>query len=121
MTAERIRRYREGLWAETLCVLYLRLKGYRIHARRFRTGQGEIDVIAGKGGVVAFVEVKRRRSRDDALSAVGPKAQARIARAAMAYIGRNPHLAGRDFRFDVVAVSPPFGLLHLDNAWTPPS
>ena len=50
-----------GNWGEDKAALYLRLHGYRIVERNFRCRQGEIDVIARKGGVIAFVEVKSRK------------------------------------------------------------
>ncbi len=52
--------FRRGLWAETLCLWALRLKGYRILARRYRSPAGEIDLIARRGSVLAAVEVKAR-------------------------------------------------------------
>ena len=52
-----------GNWGEDKAALYLRLHGYRIVERNFRCRQGEIDVIARKGGVIAFVEVKLRKKR----------------------------------------------------------
>jgi putative endonuclease len=61
---------KRGRTGETLAALYLRLKGYRILARRVRTPVGEIDLIAEKSGVIAFVEVKARTQADTALSAV---------------------------------------------------
>ena len=121
MTAERLRRYREGLWAETAAAWRLRLKGYRILARRFKTSVGEIDLVALRGKTLVFVEVKRRASHDEALFAVTPKAQKRIARAAELYRSRHPKLSGHAVRFDIVAVTPLFRIIHLDNAFRGPA
>jgi putative endonuclease len=52
--------YRLGHLAETRCVWYLRLKGYRILSRRFKTPVGEIDIVARHRGTLVFVEVKAR-------------------------------------------------------------
>jgi len=49
-----------GRKAENYAAFYLRLKGYQILEKRFKTRQGEIDLIARKGGVLVFTEVKKR-------------------------------------------------------------
>jgi hypothetical protein len=54
--------HRFGLAAETLAAFYLRCKGYRILAQRYRNAQGEIDLLARKGATLVAVEVKARRS-----------------------------------------------------------
>ena len=63
--APRRRAYRFGHLAETLCVWSLRLRGYRVLARRFDARVGELDIIAWRAGVLAFIEVKARRAGDD--------------------------------------------------------
>ena len=63
---ERRRRVRYGHWAEAVCALSLMLRGYRILARRYRTPMGEIDIVARRGALVAFIEVKARRSLAEA-------------------------------------------------------
>jgi len=53
-----------GEWGERLAAVYLRAKGYRVLARRWRAGRlGEIDLIALRGGTLVFVEVRTRSSR----------------------------------------------------------
>ncbi len=121
MKAERVRRYRRGLWAETLASWRLRLKGFRILERRYKTAVGEIDIIAVRGRTLAFIEVKQRSSHDEALLSVTPRAQSRIARAAQIYLARHPVYALHDIRFDVMSVIPPFRVTHLDNAFRPPA
>jgi putative endonuclease len=66
MREKRVRAYRSGLVAETLAALMLRLKGYAIVAQRYKTPVGEIDLVALKGRRLAFVEVKRRKTAEDA-------------------------------------------------------
>lgn len=108
---------KSGRRAETLAGLLLRLKGYRILSRRFKTPVGEIDIVARRGRLLAFVEVKHRRSSTlagDALEAVDT---ARISRAAGWYLARHPHCSGLDCRFDVIFLAPGRWPHHLCNAF----
>ena len=66
MSEKRVRAYRHGLLAETIAALLLRLKVHRIIARRYKTLDGEIDLVALKGKRLAFVEVKQRKTFDEA-------------------------------------------------------
>ena len=95
-----------GRRAETLAAWLLRLKGYRVIARRFRTPVGEIDLIVRRGRTIAFVEVKYRPTMDEAAEAAGPAGRRRIARAAAAWLARNPAAADLDLRFDVLIAAP---------------
>jgi len=95
-----------GLAAETWAALWLRLKGYRILARRERTPAGEIDLVARRGGVLVAVEVKARRSVRTAIDAVSVRQRLRIARALALVAGRDPALSGLGQRLDVVVVRP---------------
>lgn len=111
-TAERM-----GHRAEAAAALLLILKGYRIVARRLRTPAGEIDLIAARGRRLAFVEVKLRASAEDAAWALGPRQQARIARAAEYWLSRRPALAAHDIGFDVILVAPWSRPRHLRDAF----
>jgi putative endonuclease len=97
---------RRGRRAERLAAWYLRLKFYRILARRYRTPLGEIDLIARRGRTIAFVEVKYRPSSAEALDAVTAKSRQRIARAAALWLAAHPGAAGLDHRFDVIVAEP---------------
>jgi putative endonuclease len=119
MKKERMKRYRDGLWAETLASCYLTLKGYRICDRRFKTPVGEIDIVARKKNVLAFIEVKRRATHDKGAESITPQMKDRIVRAAGAYLTRHPGLSDHAMRFDVITVAPPLRVRHLDNAWRP--
>ena len=109
--------YRRGHAGERLAALRLLLTGYRILARRYRTKVGEIDLIARRGDVVAFVEVKRRNELVTGLEAVTPQARIRIRRAAELYLRRNPTLAERALRFDVMVITPWAWPRHIVDAW----
>lgn len=96
----------------------LRLKGYRILARRFRSGQGEIDLVARRGSVVCFVEVKARTSSVDG-EIISYKQRRRIERAAEIFMQRHPRLAHLGIRFDAVIVSGSWIPAHQADAWRP--
>ncbi|WPZ14945.1 YraN family protein [Nitratireductor rhodophyticola] len=107
--------YRLGHRGEWLAAMALRLKGYRILARRYRTKLGEIDLIARRGDVVAIVEVKARPTVEAAMDAVSYHAQIRIGRAADLWLARQPDHARLSLRFDLVAVLPRRWPVHVEN------
>jgi putative endonuclease len=106
-----------GRGAESLAAWSLRLRGYRILARRFRTPLGEIDLIVRRGRLVAFVEVKARGDLDQALVALGPRQRERAARAAELFLLRHPGYGGHTLRFDLIAVCPWRLPRHVVDAW----
>lgn len=108
-----------GLRAERLAALLLRLKGYRILARRMKTRAGEIDLVVRRGGVVVFVEVKARPDLDGAVEALLMRQRTRLARAAELFVAARPALARLDMRFDLVLVAPRRFPRHLADAWRP--
>jgi putative endonuclease len=113
----RRRAFRRGHAAELLCLWYLRLKGWRILARRFRVPSGEIDLIARRGGVLAAIEVKARESISLASEAVTAHQRRRVARALAHFVALRPELAQLDLRFDVMLVTPRRLPRHLIDAW----
>lgn len=116
MTTQKKRTYQRGLQAETLAALWLQVKGYRILERRYKTPVGEIDLIVQKGNMIAFVEVKARATKDQALESLTSAMCRRIERAASYYISHHDK-EHYDMRFDLITVTPPFFVHHLDNAW----
>jgi putative endonuclease len=102
----RVAAFRTGLSAEGRAAAYLMMKGYRILARRFRTPYGEIDIVARRRNLLAFVEVKARASFDEAAYAVTPRQQQRIIEAAQAWLMAHPEHADFDLRFDAVLIAP---------------
>lgn len=98
--------YQRGIKAEEMAAWFLRLHGYKILQRRYKTPVGEVDLIAQRGRCIVFVEVKARGAMDDALYAVQPKQAARVMRAGEYYMTQHK-LTGHDMRFDVIAVRPP--------------
>jgi len=113
----RQRNERRGRWAEGLAVLALRLKGYRLLARRFKSGPGEVDLIMRRGDVTAFIEVKVRSTADLAIEAVTDFQTRRIAAAARLWMAKDRKAALGICRFDIVAVSPYQWPKHIPNAF----
>ena len=103
MTQARRNAERRGRRSEALSALWLQLRGWRILDQRARTGVGELDLVARRGPVLAFIEVKHRVSLDDALTAVTPYQKRRLIRAAALWRSRHDALAALQPRFDVIA------------------
>src|SRR5919201_536979 len=101
---ERVAAFRTGLSAESRAAAFLIAKGYRILAKRFRTPYGEIDLVARRRNLIAFVEVKARASLDDAAWAVTPRQQQRIINAAQAWLVAHPAHAEFEMRCDAMLI-----------------
>jgi putative endonuclease len=108
-------RYRIGRWSEWMAALMLMAKGYRILRRREQTPAGEIDLIAVRGRRLAFVEVKRRRTLEDAEASISPRQRERVRSAALLWLGRNARYQQRDVGFDIVFVLPRRWPMHIEN------
>jgi putative endonuclease len=122
MASERQRKHqaaeRRGHNSESLAALWLRLKGYRILARRLKTRAGEIDLVAAAPfGPVCFIEVKARETSRTAAESVASAQQTRIARAACLYLAGRPGLARRGARFDIVAIGSGRLPVHHRDVW----
>jgi putative endonuclease len=113
----RVAAFQTGISAESRAAAYLLAKGYRILARRFRTRYGEIDIVARRRNLLAFVEVKARASLDDAAYAVTPQQRQRIIAAAQAWLMKHPEHAEFDCRFDAVLIAPKSLPRHLTAAF----
>ena len=103
---ERVAAFRTGRSAESRAAALLMAKGYRIPAKRFRTPQGEIDIVAKRRNLLALVEVKARASLDEAAFAVTPRQQARIIDAAQAWLVAHPEHAEFGLRFNAILIAP---------------
>jgi putative endonuclease len=123
VTKARVLAERRGRLAEFLCVLWLRATGWRILARRLKakagSGLGEIDIVARRGKVVAFIEVKARATHDRARESVTLVQRSRIARAASAFVARRADCADCDARFDVMVVDRRYIPSRIADAWRP--
>ena len=113
----RLRARTFGQMAETAAMILLRLKGYRILARQFVCPMGEIDIIAKRADIVAFVEVKGRGDTTTAAYSIGASQRRRITRAAEAFLQKNPDLSQGGIRFDAILIAPWRWPMHITEAW----
>ena len=105
-----------GRTGETIAAWYLRIKGWRILATRVRTPAGEVDLVAKRGKMIAFVEVKTRATSAELDHAIDERRLARVA-AAAEILGARYATNGEDIRIDVILVSPGARPRHIENAW----
>jgi putative endonuclease len=111
-----------GLWGERIAIAYLVSCGWEIEAHRFRLGRHDVDLIVRRANLVAFVEVKTRKSltQGSGVEAVGGRKQSTIAKVASLWRLRH----GRqddEYRFDVVSVQDEgagkYTVEHVEDAW----
>lgn len=105
-TLRRRKALRRGSAAEYIAAIFLMLKGYRILAMRYKTKLGEIDIIARKGDLAVFVEVKARSDEMGAVDAVSYASQKRIRAASDLWLARQQDYARLSQRYDIVAILP---------------
>lgn len=110
----RAQREAMGRRGEDLAAWYLRFKGWRILARRIKTPRGEIDLIARRGGTVAFIEVKWRESATDLEQAIDAYRLRRVSAAAEAVAHRYAKEA-KVQRIDVLLLAPWRWPIHMSN------
>jgi putative endonuclease len=116
-SARRRRAQRRGRLGEALALALLRLKGYRLLARGYRTPQGEIDLILRRRSLLVFVEVKSHATLERAAEALTPKQRRRIAAAASLFLQGHPQLASLRQRFDAVLLAPGRWPRVIEDAW----
>ena len=117
-------RHRDGWQGEITAGRWLQRQGWRIEAQRWRLGHHDLDLIARRGDLVAFVEVKARRSNQFGAGeeAVGPRKRRVLERVAWTWILKNGR-PGDHYRFDVLVLTgegPGAQTLnHIEDAWRP--
>ncbi len=114
----RKRAERRGRQGEDRAAAWLTLKGWRILGRRVKTPRGEIDLIAKRAGVVAFIEVKWRAKKADLDTAIDEYRLSRVA-AAVECVAHEFAGQGEDIRIDVILLAPASLPRHIVNAWMP--
>lgn len=118
MSNRRARAEQRGRRGEGVAAWYLRLSGWRILARRAKTPRGEVDIVARRGNVLCFVEVKWRALAADRELAIDAYRLRRVAAAAEALVGRYAR-PGDNLRIDVLLLAPRSWPLRITNAWQP--
>lgn len=113
--AVRRARLRRGRLAEWLAAAVLIAKGYRILGRNVKTRAGEIDIIAVRGRRLAFVEVKRRLTQEDAEAAVKGSQADRIRNAAEYWLAYRPRYHDHEQGYDLVLLVPRRWPRHIEN------
>ncbi|MFN3863517.1 MAG: YraN family protein [Erythrobacter sp.] len=108
-------RGREG---EAEAAIYLAQAGWQILARRVKTKAGEIDLVARRTGLVAFVEVKWRARAASLADAIDERRLARVA-AAVEIVWQDYARDREDIRIDVILLAPGRKPTHIENAWMP--
>jgi putative endonuclease len=115
-------RQRRGLAGERAAIAYLTSCGWNVETHRFRMGRHDLDLVARRGHLVAFVEVKTRRSRacGDAVESVSALKRHILGRVAMLWRLRHGR-AGDTYRFDVLAIrdlgAGKYEVEHVEDAW----
>ncbi|MDR1334023.1 MAG: YraN family protein [Holosporaceae bacterium] len=108
----------KGIFGEFLAVCWLIIKGYTIVARRYKTVCGEIDIIAKKSNIIAFIEVKSRKSEDKCYNAITNKQLQRIRRTSEIFMHKNPQFFNCFSRYDVILIANWRLPIHLENILT---
>ena len=117
-------RHRRGYAGERLAMVHLLQEGWHIEAHRFRLGHHDLDLVARRGSLVAFIEVKTRRSRrfgrpEESLTRRKLAVLTRVAELWRARFG----LPGDQYRFDVITIqeigpeSTSPQVTHIEDAW----
>lgn len=113
-----------GKWGEAKAASYLCEKGYKIEAVNFHSRFGELDIVARKKNILAFVEVKLRKNSKygAALEFVNFQKQNKLRLTAEVYLQEN-NITKLQPRFDVIEIYAPNGISedftinHIENAF----
>ncbi len=115
--------YKTGRLAECIARFFLLLKGYRLVRKNYvvgrGTGAGEIDLIVKKGTTLVFVEVKKRKTYQEALEAITLQHQIRIVKTSAVFLKNYPRYQNDMIRYDAVVFrDKSIWPRHIQNAWS---
>lgn len=105
-----------GRRGERYAAAWLERRGWAVLARRAKTKAGEVDLVVRRPGLVAFVEVKVRKTAAELDHAIDEHRLARVA-AAAELLMTDYAQAGDDIRVDVILLAPGCLPRHIENAW----
>lgn len=108
--------YKKGVKTEDKCRNFLERKGFEVLATRFKTKEGEVDIVAKIDEFLVFIEVKGRKSIEEALYSITDRQRARIINTAKVFLSENEEYNQYSARFDVMACSDN-EIYHLENCW----
>ena len=115
--------YAIGVEAEERAKSILAEKGFSIVASRFQVGYGidagEVDIIAENrmDKILAFIEVKKRKTIPLAAESISDTQMGRIYSSAEVFISKHPEFSDFNFRFDAVLFDDEFNYEYIENAW----
>ena len=113
----------EGRKAEAHVARWLKLRGWKIVSERFKVSEGEVDIIAQRKNIIAFIEVKQRETLPLTQDLVTQTNITRVMEAAEIWINRNFETLGSDFeiRFDLALIEgrvhPLAKVKYIENAF----
>ncbi|KAF0184933.1 MAG: putative endonuclease [Hyphomonadaceae bacterium] len=108
-----------GRFGEFAAAILLTLSGYQVLEWRKKTFMGELDLVARRGNFLVFVEVKVRKTLDEAQFAISVSQQKRIIKAASLYCHKRHWTQNFTWRYDVVAIAPWRFPRHIIDAFRP--
>ena len=110
----------KGRQGEELATAFLESEGWSILARNLRWKGGEIDIVASRGGIIAFVEVKSWESLGpgELERAIGPEKRRRIVETAKIFLSRHREYNDWSVRFDVILARGGAVVEHYPSAFT---
>jgi putative endonuclease len=108
-----------GRLAEYFAAILLQFGGYVILGRRVKTKRGEIDLIAKRGKVLAFIEVKMRKKFVETGEILRATQMSRIVAAATGWASARAWAKNCIWRYDVLIIYPWRWPVHIRDAWRP--
>ena len=114
---KKIQAYRRGIRAEIIAGLYLSVTGWRVLAWRWKCPLGEIDLVAKRGKIISFIEVKARQNEQAAIDSITAHQWRRISEAADLFMARHGQYTDCSWRFDAIIIVPRKWSRRFKNMW----